>query len=196
MMSLRSKVLRDGSQILVDSSDIVPWDVIYIEEGDKIPADGYLLTLNNLETAEAVLTGESLPIKKNLSVTIHDVPLWDQKNMVFSWTTVTQWNGTYVVTTTGMQTQIWSIATMIDNIKPKTTHLQKKLEKLSKVIGIVVIVICIMIFLTYYFINGLDLTSAFLSSVALSKSYGKKKCSYEKTTFCRNIGFCEYYLFW
>jgi Ca2+-transporting ATPase len=57
---------------------------------------------------------------------------------------------------------------MIDNIKPKTTHLQKKLEKLSKVIGIVVIVICIVIFLTYYFINGLDLTSAFLSSVALA----------------------------
>jgi Ca2+-transporting ATPase len=90
MMSLRSKILRDGSQILIDSSEVVPGDIVMLEEGDKIPADGYLLRVSNLETAEAVLTGESLPVKKDLLVIDHDVVLGDQKNMVFSGTTVTK----------------------------------------------------------------------------------------------------------
>jgi Ca2+-transporting ATPase len=75
MMSLRSKVVRDGSQMLIDSAEVVPGDIIVIEEGDKIPADGYLLLESNLETAEAVLTGESLPVKKDLIVLDHDVAL-------------------------------------------------------------------------------------------------------------------------
>lgn len=168
MMSLRSKVVRDGSQMLIDSAEVVPGDIIVIEEGDKIPADGYLLLESNLETAEAVLTWESLPVKKDLIVLDHDVALWDQKNMVFSGTTVTQWHGEYIVTATGMHTQIWSIATMIDNVEPKVTHLQKRLERLSKMLGWVVIVICIVLFCTYYFVNQLEITDAFLASIALA----------------------------
>ncbi len=168
MMSLKAKVLRDWSQIIIDSSDIVPWDIIILEEWDKIPADWYLLSQNNLEIAEAILTGESLPIQKNLLVIDHDVTIWDQKNMVFSGTIVTKWRGEYIVTATGMQTQIWSIATMIDSFAPKVTHLQKRLEKLSKILWWVVIGICIIIFCIYYFINQLELTNAFLASIALA----------------------------
>lgn len=168
MMSLKSKVVRNNGQIIVDSTLLVPGDLVVIEEWDKIPADGYLIYESNLYTAEAALTGESLPIKKNLSVIDHDVVLGDQKNMVFSGTTVTQWNGKYIVTATGMQTQLWSIATMIDTTEVKVTHLQKRLEKLSKLLWIVVLVICLVIFCAYYFGNDLDLTTSFLASIALA----------------------------
>jgi P-type Ca2+ transporter type 2C len=168
MMSLKSKVVRDGEQVLLDSSQVVPGDLVVIDEWDKIPADGYLIFESNLETAEAALTGESLPIKKNLLVIDHDVVLGDQKNMLFSGTTITQWYGKYIVTATGMQTQLWSIATMIDNGEIKVTHLQKRLEKLSKTLWIVVMIICVVIFCAYYFGNDLDLTTSFLAAIALA----------------------------
>lgn len=168
MLSLKSKVLRDGVQISIDSKDVVPWDLIILEEWDKIPADWYLILVSNLETAEAVLTWESLPVKKDMSPIDHEVVIGDQKNMVFSGTTVTKWHGKYIVTATGMQTQIWSIATMIDTVEPKVTHLQKKLEKLSKTLWIIVMIICVIIFATYYFVNQLDLSTAFLASIALA----------------------------
>ncbi len=168
MLSLKSKVLRDGVQILIDSTEVVPGDLIILEEWDKIPADWYLILVSNLETAEAVLTWESLPVKKDMDIIDHEVVIGDQKNMVFSGTTVTKWHGKYIVTSTGMQTQIWSIATMIDTVAPKVTHLQKKLEKLSKMLGIIVIIICVIIFATYYFVNQLDLSTAFLASIALA----------------------------
>ena len=88
MMSLQSRVIRDGQKITIDSTQLVPGDIVILEEGDKIPADGYLLQMNNLETSESVLTGESLPIKKSLEVIVAQVPLADQYNMVFSGTVV------------------------------------------------------------------------------------------------------------
>lgn len=107
-----------------------------LEEGDKIPADGFILTLNNLETSESALTGESLPVKKSLEPIESQVPLGDQHTMVFSGTTVVKGFGTFVVTNTGMETQIGKIAGLIDEIEDKTTHLQKKLAQLSKKLGL------------------------------------------------------------
>lgn len=84
MMSLQSTVLRDGTKKTIDSSLLVPGDIVILEEGDKVPADGYLLTINNLKTSEGTLTGESHPITKSLEVIVAEVPLGDQYNTVFS----------------------------------------------------------------------------------------------------------------
>lgn len=84
MMSLKAKVWRDNTQHLIDSSHVVPGDLIIVNEGDTIPADGYLLSASNLESTEAALTGESLPVSKSLSPIDHEVVLADQKNMLFS----------------------------------------------------------------------------------------------------------------
>lgn len=75
MMSLKSKVLRDGIQISIDSTEVVPGDLVILEEGDKVPADGYLILVSNLEMAEAVLTGESLPVKKDMTIINHEAVL-------------------------------------------------------------------------------------------------------------------------
>ena len=168
MMSLQSRVIRDGQKITIDSTQLVPGDIVILEEGDKIPADGYLLQMNNLETSESVLTGESLPVKKSLEVIVAQVPLADQYNMVFSGTVVVKWFGTFVVTATGMHTQIGTIATLIDTIEDKTTHLQKKLAQLGKKIWWSVIIICIFVFASYYGWYDMSLSSAFLAAVALA----------------------------
>ena len=88
MMSLQSTVLREGKKILVNSDQLVPGDIVILEEGDKVPADGYVISLNNLETTESALTGESLPVKKSLDPISNEVPLGDQHTMVFSGTVV------------------------------------------------------------------------------------------------------------
>lgn len=88
MMSLQSTVLREGKKVLVNSDQLVPGDIVILEEGDKVPADGYVISLNNLETAESALTGESLPVKKSLDPISNEVPLGDQHTMVFSGTIV------------------------------------------------------------------------------------------------------------
>ncbi len=168
MMSTRSTVCRGGVMKTIESSLLVPWDIVFLEEWSKIPADGYLLTSNSMETAEAALTGESLPTKKSLQSITWEVVLWDQHNMVFSWTVLVKWFWSFVVTATWMETQIGHIATLIDNIEEKVTNLQKKLEQLSKRIGLFVVIICAIVFLTYYFVNDLWLSTAFLAGVALA----------------------------
>ena len=168
MMSLQSTVLRDGKKKTIDSAQLVPGDIVILEEGDKIPADGYLLNLNNLETSEAALTGESLPVKKSLEVIVGEVSLGDQYNMVFSGTVVVKWFGMFVVVHTGMKTQIGNIATLIDTIEDKTTHLQKKLANLSKKLWWAVLIICLSVFIAYYGFHDMDMSSAFLAAVALA----------------------------
>ncbi len=168
MMSLHSTVLRDGKKQDIDSLWIVPGDIVLLEEGDTIPADGRILTLNNLETAESALTGESLPIIKSQDSIESEVSLGDQRSLVFSSTNVTKWFWSFVVTATGMNTEIWKIATMIDKVEDKQTHLQVQLGHLGKRLGIAVIFICIIIFISYYFGHKIWLTEAFLAAIALA----------------------------
>lgn len=168
MMSLRSTVRRDGKRVVIDSSHLVCGDIVLLEEGNKVPADGYLLTINNLEIWEAALTWESLPTKKALGSISQEVVLWDQHNMVFSGTVVVKWFGSFVVTQTGMHTQIGNIATLIDTIEDTATHLQKKLADLSKKLGLFVLLVCAIVFISYYFFNHLPLSTAFLAGVALA----------------------------
>jgi len=168
MSSAKSRVIRNGKEILVDSKNLVVGDILVFEAWDKIWADARIIQTVSLETAEAALTGESLPVTKNIDVIKSDVVLWDQKNMVFAWTTVTKWRWKAVVTAIGMQTEIGKIAGMIQEAPEKQTNLQKDLDKLSKRIWLAIIIICVVIFVTNISMWESGIQEAFLAAVALS----------------------------
>jgi len=168
MMNPKSKVIRNWEKILINSSELTVWDILVIEEWDKISADARLILAVNLEVAEAALTWESLPVRKFTDKIEGKTILGDQKNMVFSGTIITKGRWLAVVTSIGMKTEIWKIAKMIDEAPEKQTNLQKKLWKLSKRLWIGILIICAIVFLAYYFINWLSLSESFLTAVALA----------------------------
>ena len=147
LASLKATVLRDGQKKEIDSKHLVPGDIIFLETGDKIPADARLFEVINLQTQEAALTGESQPVKKNTGVMAEKTATADMKNMVFSGTIVVSGRAKAIVAATGMQSEIGKIATLIEEVKPEPTPLQKKMDQLGKWIGKVVIAIAIIIFL-------------------------------------------------
>ena len=147
MSALKAKVVRWWKEQLIDSSELVVWDLILFEAWDKIWADARLVQSMNVEVAEAVLTWESVPVAKNVD-TIHEiVPLWDQCNMVFSGTEVTKWRWMAVVTNVWMDSEIWKIAWMLQEAPEKQTHLQRDLDVLSKKLWVIILIICVIIFL-------------------------------------------------
>jgi len=168
MAWLKSKVLRNGKEYVIDSSKLTIWDVIIIDTGDKIPADARLIESINLEIQESILTWESVSVIKHTDPIQKVWALWDTKNMIFSWTTVTKWRWKAIVCSIGMDTEMWKIAEMIQEAPEKKTNLEKKLNWLSKLLGIITIIICIIIFLTYFFVRDMQIHEAFLISVALA----------------------------
>ena len=168
MAGLKSKVLRDGQEVLIDASELTIWDVILLEAGDKIPADGRLFEAVNLEVEEAILTGESLPVEKHIATIEETSTLADMKNMVFSGTMITKWRWKAVITAIGMDTEMGKIAWMLQDAPEKTTTLEKKLNNLSKILWIAAIVICIIIFIVYRLVSHLEFQQAFLAAVALA----------------------------
>ena len=134
----QARVVRDGEIRLIAATDIVPGDVIAVESGDIVPADGRVLTSATLETQEAALTGESAPIPKDArALESSEVGLGDQTNMLFQNTSVTRGTGAMVVTATGMQTQMGQIATMLTKVSRTRSPLQKELDTLTKVLGLI-----------------------------------------------------------
>ena len=168
MAGLKSKVLRDGEEVLIEASELTVWDVILLEAGDKIPADGRLFEAVNLEVEEAILTGESLPVEKHIASIEATSTLADMKNMVFSGTMITKWRWKAVITAIGMDTEMWKIAGMLEDAPEKTTTLEKKLNNLSKILWVSAVVICIIIFIVYWLVSHLEFQQAFLAAVALA----------------------------
>jgi len=137
MAAAHAHVIRDGERRNVPATDVVPGDIIVIEEGDTIPADARLLQVAALQTAESALTGESLPVTKDLLPIADEVAAGDRHNMVFSGTAVTYGRGTAVVIATGMQTEMGRIAGLLEQTKAETTPLQKELARVGRMLGIV-----------------------------------------------------------
>ena len=134
----QARVVRDGAVELRPATDIVPGDVVAVEAGDIVPADGRILRSATLETQEAALTGESAPIPKDAKpLDSTDVGLGDQSNMLFQNTSVTRGTGSMVVTATGMDTQMGQIATMLTSVKRTRSPLQRELDSLTKVLGLI-----------------------------------------------------------
>ncbi|WOH67803.1 cation-translocating P-type ATPase [Bradyrhizobium sp. BWA-3-5] len=143
-----ANVVRDGTLQSIAAAEIVPGDIVLIEEGDTVPADARLLQTVVLQTAEAALTGESLPMSKNSAPVTGEAGLGDRRNMVFSGTTVTYGRGRAVVTATGMQTAMGRIAGMLKAAQQETTPLQKELDRVGKLLGLIVVVIAVVMIAT------------------------------------------------
>jgi Ca2+-transporting ATPase len=148
MSAARANVVRDATLQSIPAAELVPGDVILLEEGDTIPADARLIQSTALQTTEASLTGESLPVSKDTASIASEVGLGDRHNMVFSSTAVTYGRGRAVVTTTGMQTAIGRIAGMLRAAADEATPLQKELDRVGKMLGLVVIVIAMVMIAT------------------------------------------------
>ena len=147
LASLTATVIRNGTQQTVNAAELVPGDIILLDEGNRIPADARILQSFGLHVSEASLTGESLPVSKHSAALQKEVPLAERSNMVFAGTVTTSGRATAVVTSTGMHTEIGNIARMIDEVVEEATPLQKNLEVLGKRIGIATLIICFGIFL-------------------------------------------------
>jgi Ca2+-transporting ATPase len=160
-------VLRDGERRKVLATDIVPGDIILIEEGDTIPADARLIESAGLQTAEAALTGESLPVTKDVAPIDDDVPLGDQHNMIFSGTAVTYGHGTAVVTATGMHTEMGRIAGLLKETRDEPTPLQRELDRTGKLLGLVVIAIAMVMIVTIVVVEDVHGASGLLDVLIL-----------------------------
>ncbi len=151
MSAATSKVLRDGKLTIIPSEELVKGDVVVLEAGDAVPADGRLIQGASLKIEEAALTGESVPVTKFIDIIElkdgqNDVPLGDRKNMVYMGSTVVYGRGTAVITATGMETEMGKIADALANAQEGRTPLQVKLSQLSKVLTWLVLGICAAVF--------------------------------------------------
>ena len=167
MSAADATVVRGGERRSIPATDIVPGDIIVIVEGDTIPADGRLAESIALHTAEAALTGESLPVPKNTEAIADEVPLGDQHNMVFSGTAATYGHGTAVVTATGMRTEMGRIAGLLKDTQDEATPLQRELDRTGKMLGIVVVVIAIVMIATIIIVEDVRGLSALFDVLIL-----------------------------
>ncbi len=173
---VKAKVYRDEKLIETDSKFLVKGDIIFLEAGDKVPADCRLIEVTKFKVGEAALTGESLPVEKNLDLIEKDCQIGDQKNMVFSSTPVLEGSAKAIVVKTSMDTEIGKITSSIRDTKEEMTPLQKKLDSFGKKLGYGVIFICLIVFGVYLFEeihagNSFDLTlflAVFMVAVALA----------------------------
>ncbi|HAZ28604.1 MAG TPA: ATPase [Candidatus Magasanikbacteria bacterium] len=170
MVEYHAVVLRDGHKHILPSDDIVPGDILFLDAGDKIQADGRILECVHFQVNEASLTGESVAVKKMQTTLKKDTPIADQKNMVFRGTVVVNGNAAALITATGPKTQIGGIASLVQETAEEKTPLQTQLHRLSQKIGIVVLFFsCIIFFLNIFFSNGLhSFFEAFQISVAIA----------------------------
>lgn len=145
MLSPTITVLRDGKEEEIPSKELVPGDVLLLEAGDKIPADARLIEAHSLKCDEAPLTGESIPVGKDLRVLPEKVPVGDRKNMVLTGTIVTYGRGKAVVTATGMKTEFGKIAEEVTAVETEKTPLEKRTQEIGKWLGIIAVGICVLV---------------------------------------------------
>jgi len=168
MSAPEAKVLRDGLQVMVQSAEIVPGDIVVLEAGDIIPADVRLIESSNMKVEEASLTGESVPVEKNAREVLEGpAGIGDRHNMGFSSTVVTYGRGKGLVVETGEKTEIGHIATTIESYEEEDTPLQLKLNQLGKILGNACIAICIIVF-AVGLMQGRGVLNMLLTSISLA----------------------------
>jgi len=167
MAAAAASVLRDGKPQRVPATDLVPGDIILIEAGDTIPADGRLTHSVALQTAEASLTGESLPVSKDIDPLAEDAGIGDRSNTIFSGTAASYGRGRAVVTATGMQTEMGKIAGLLRQTKRDPTPLQQELDRTGKLLGIVVVIIAVVMIVTIIVVEGIREFSALVDVLIL-----------------------------
>lgn len=170
MSSPHARVLRDGQEKIINTSLLVPGDIIYLEAGDYVPADCRLIESVNLKAEESSLTGESLASEKDAKAVIKNkVGVGDRTNMVFFGCSITYGTGKAIVTSTGMNTEIGKIANLLNNEKEIKTPLQQKLAQLGKYLGIIALLACVIVFIVGL-IDKQSPLEMFMTSVSLAVS--------------------------
>jgi len=169
MVSPKAKVIREGTEKLVPSKDLVPGDILLLEEGTKVPADGRLIETVILKVDEAALTGESAPVTKSADVLQGEVLVADRTNMVFMGTSATYGRGKAVTTATGMSTEFGKIAESLQAVEEEASPLKKRVEQLGRQLGLIAIMFCIIIFVVGV-LSGLDLIFMFMTAVSMAVS--------------------------
>ncbi len=168
LSSPKTRVIRDGEKIEINSKNVVVGDIIHLEAGDIVPADARIIECFSLKTNESSLTGESESIEKSSEIIEKtDLPLGDQKNMVFSGSLVTYGRGTAIVVKTGMNTEIGKIATLMKETKENLTPLQISLDNFGRNLSISILVLCAFVFGTNIF-HGVTIVESLLFAVALA----------------------------
>ncbi len=169
MTSPQAVVLRNKSWERIPSRELVPGDIVKIEMGDKIPADGRLISSYSLRVDESSLTGESMAVNKNFSSVFSEAtPLADRKNMVYMGTTVVGGGGIFVVTATGLSTEFGKIARYISEQKQEDTPLQRQLSDFGQKLGIGILIISAIIFVFGYLLLKTNIEELFIASVGLA----------------------------
>ncbi|GEK90517.1 cation-translocating P-type ATPase [Alkalibacterium kapii] len=176
MSAPTADVYRDGKQKEIESKNLVAGDIVVLESGDNIPADGRLIEAESLQVEEGALTGESVPSQKSVEPLEGETPLGDRVNMVYSSTMVTAGRGVMVVTSTGEKTEMGKVAELVQNASAKQTPLQRKLADFSKKLGIAILLLSVLIFgiqAARIFLGGMEdvtvpLLNAFMFAVAVA----------------------------
>ena len=153
----------------INAENIVPGDIVFLEEGDKVPADGRIIESNNLKINEVVLTGEWIPASKHTNILEEETPLADRDNMAYMGTIVEDGGGKMIVTSIGMNTEIGRITRLVKETKEEQTPYQKKIATFSKLIGKIVLIICFIIFIEGILTGG-SFIEIFTISVAIAVS--------------------------
>lgn len=167
LSSPSAKVIRDGQKMEIDSKNVVPGDILLLEAGDLVVADGRVLNSYSLQVNESSLTGESTSVDKSEGVFDEEVPLAERSNMVYSSSLVTYGRGVVVVTGTGMDTEIGKIASLMNATREKKTPLQVSLDQFSSKLAMVIMIICVIVFaLSLY--RQMPVLDAMMFAVALA----------------------------
>ena len=168
LSSHAAKVIRNGKMEVLPSKELVPGDIVVLDTGDYVPADLRICEGANLKAQESSLTGESVPVEKNIdTIEEEKIGIGDRSNMLFSSSLITYGRGKAIVVATGMNTEVGKIAQIITNVENTDTPLQEKLNKLGKTLGIAAVLICIVIFIIGIAI-GKDALEMFMTAVSLA----------------------------
>jgi len=168
MLALRASVMRDGQRQTVSGEQLVPGDIVFLQAGDKVPADLRLLETHRLQIQEAVLTGESVAVEKHSGSVDVDTPLGDRFCMGFSGTTITSGQGMGVVVATGTKTEIGRISGLLSEVQILNTPLVAQMAIFAKWLTLFILSVAAMIFVFGYFVQHSDFTSIFIAVVGLS----------------------------
>ena len=170
LSSGHTRVIRDGVERVIESSQVVVGDIIVLEAGDFVPADARLIKSVNLKSEESALTGESVPSEKDADIICDEkAPLGDRKNMIYSGCSISYGTCVAVVTAIGMNTEVGKIANLLSGEKETATPLQQKLNKLGKILAVVAILLCVVIFVVGL-IEGKGWVEIFMIAISLAVS--------------------------
>ena len=167
MTAPTATVLRDGKEVQIQTSEVVPGDILLLYTGDKVPADARLVEAVNMKTDEAPLTGESTPVNKNVKPLPEDTPVSDRRNMVFTGTVVVYGRGKAVVTSTGMNTEFGKIAKMVQTVEEEETPLEKRMAHVGKWLGILSVAVCLFV-AVFGIIKGREILDMILWGISLA----------------------------